>query len=211
MDVTDVIANYLRDNHRRLVVPAFGAFVVKESGDVLFSELLKTDDGVLRGLLAAGGLSELECAGIIDRFIFDVRNALSEKGRFDMGGFGGLTIGADGEIRFVSPAAAPTEKTVVKPAVPKVAQPSKNVVSKPDTFRAETQSERERPKVAAAPRRRESRKRGVDWFVVAAVVVLLAAVAVIVYGYFCSAEQDDEAMMDSLRWQIEQPASDNNK
>lgn len=210
MDVTDVIANYLRDNHRRLVVPAFGAFVVKESGEVLFSELLKTDDGVLRGLLAAGGLSELECAGLIDRFIFDVRNALSEKGRFDMGGFGGLTTGADGEIRFVPRAAVPTGKVVGKPAVPKAAQPSKTGVSKPDTFRAETQPERERPK-AAVSRRRESRKRGVDWFVVAAVVVLLAAVAVIVYGYFCSAEQDDEAMMDSLRWQIEQPASDNNK
>lgn len=210
MDVTDVIANYLRDNHRRLVVPAFGAFVVKESGEVLFSELLKTDDGVLRGLLAAGGLSELECAGLIDRFIFDVRNALSEKGRFDMDGFGGLAVGADGEIRFVPRAAVPTGKVVGKPAVPKAAQPSKTGVSKPDTFRAETQPERERPK-AAVPRRRESRKRGVDWFVVAAVVVLLAAVAVIVYGYFCSAEQDDEAMMDSLRWQIEQPASDNNK
>ena len=210
MNVTDVIANYLRDNHRRLVVPAFGAFVVKESGEVLFSELLKTDDGVLRGLLAAGGLSELECAGLIDRFIFDVRNALSEKGRFDMGGFGGLAVGADGEIRFVPRAAVPTGKVVGKPAVPKAAQPSKTGVSKPDTFRAETQPERERPK-AAVPRRRESRKRGVDWFVVAAVVVLLAAVAVIAYGYFCSAEQDDEAMMDSLRWQIEQPASDNNK
>ena len=185
MDVTDVIANYLRDNHRRLVVPAFGAFVVKESGEVLFSELLKTDDGVLRGLLAAGGLSELECAGLIDRFIFDVRNALSEKGRFDMGGFGGLAVGADGEIRFVPRAAVPTGKVVGKPAVPKAAQPAKTVVSKPDTFRAETQPERERPKVAAAPRRRESRKRGVDWFVVAAVVVLLAAVAVIAYGYFC--------------------------
>ncbi len=208
MDIIDVIANYLRDNHRRLVVPAFGAFVVKESGEVLFSELLKTDDGVLRGLLAAGGLSELECAGLIDRFIFDVRNALSEKGRFDMGGFGGLAVGADGEIRFVSPAAAPTEKTTEKTVVPKAVQTAKTVVSKPDTFRAETQPERERPK-AAAPRRREPRKRGVDWFMVAAVVVLLAAVAVIVYGWLCSAEQDDEAMMDSLRWRIEQPASDN--
>ncbi len=210
MDIIDVIANYLRDNHRRLVVPAFGAFVVKESGEVLFSELLKTDDGVLRGLLAAGGLSELECAGLIDRFIFDVRNALSEKGRFDMGGFGGLAVGADGEIRFVPPIAAPTEKTVEKPVVPKAVQTAKTVVSKPDTFRAGTQFERERPK-AVAPRRSEPRKRGVDWFMVAAVVVLLAAVAVIVYGWLCSAEQDDEAMMDSLRWRIEQPASDNNK
>lgn len=211
MDIIDVIANYLRDNHRRLVVPAFGAFVVKESGEVLFSELLKTDDGVLRGLLAAGGLSELECAGLIDRFIFDVRNALSEKGRFDMGGFGGLAVGADGEIRFVPPIAAPTGKTTEKTVVPKAVQTAKTVVSKPDTFRAGTQFERERPKAAAPRRRSEPRKRGVDWFMVAAVVVLLAAVAVIAYGWLCSAEQDDEAMMDSLRWRIEQPASDNNK
>lgn len=208
MDMIDVIANYLRDN-RRLVIPTFGAFVVKESGEVLFSELLKTDDGVLRGLLSAGGLSELECAGMIDRFIFDVRNALSESGRFDMGDLGRFMIGANGDIRFVSPIVKPVEKIVEKPVAANPVQPAKTVVSKPDTFRAKTQPERERPKVATASRRCEPRKRGVDWFVVVAVFVLLAAVAVIVYGYFCSAEQNDEAMMDSLRWQIEQPASDN--
>lgn len=211
MDVVDLITNYLRDN-RRLVVPAFGAFVVKESGEVLFSELLKTDDGVLRGLLADGGLSELECAGIIDRFIFDARNALSEKGSFPMGDFGALAIGGNGEIRFVSRAVKPAGQVAAKPdaAVPKTVIAAKTAVPKPDTSRSAGQTER--PREAERPnRRRQPKKRGADWFMIAAVVVLLAAVAVIAYGYFCSAEQDDEAMMDSLRWQIEQPAATANE
>lgn len=48
-----VITQYL-ETHKRLVIPQLGAFIVKEPGRaVLFSELLKRDDGVLRGLLCA--------------------------------------------------------------------------------------------------------------------------------------------------------------
>ncbi|MDE5624369.1 MAG: hypothetical protein K2I62_07160, partial [Alistipes sp.] len=66
-----VIAQYLR-SHRRLSIPQMGAFIVKEPGrSVLFSELLKRDDGVLRSLLVAGGVSELEAGGEIDRFVFE--------------------------------------------------------------------------------------------------------------------------------------------
>ena len=58
------------ESHRRLVVPQLGTFIVKEPGrSVVFSELLKRDDGVLRGLLRAEGMGELEAAGEIDRFI----------------------------------------------------------------------------------------------------------------------------------------------
>lgn len=203
MNVIDIIANYLRDN-RRLVVPTFGAFVVKESGEILFSELLKTDDGVLRGLLADGGLSELECAVLIDRFIFDARNTLSENGHFNMDGLGTLTMGADGEIKFVS---LHTQAEPVAPVAEKPAEPKAGPVEKTEVAQPEPQSERPKPET---PKRRKPapKKGGADWFVIAAVVVLLAAVAVIVYGYFCSAEQDDEVMMDSLRWQIEQPATE---
>ena len=43
-----IIAQYL-ESHRRLVIPQMGAFIVKEPGSsVLFSELLKRDDGVLQ-------------------------------------------------------------------------------------------------------------------------------------------------------------------
>ena len=58
------------ESHRRLVVPQLGTFIVKEPGrSVVFSELLKRDDGVLRGLLRAGGMGELEAAGEIDRVV----------------------------------------------------------------------------------------------------------------------------------------------
>ena len=84
MDIRVVITDYLRNN-RRLTIPSFGSFIVKGPGEVLFSELLKTDDGVLRGLLAKKGLGEIECAGAIDRFIFEVRHSLSATGRFHGG------------------------------------------------------------------------------------------------------------------------------
>ena len=73
-----VIAQYLR-SHRRLIIPQMGAFIVKEPGQsVLFSELLKRDDGVLRSLLVAAGSSELEAGGEIDRFVFEVRHAIQQ-------------------------------------------------------------------------------------------------------------------------------------
>ena len=77
--IVDTINEYLKVN-RRLVIPTFGAFVVKDGGVIIFSELLKTDDGVLKGLLVSQGLREIEAAGKIDRFIFEVRHALMQGG-----------------------------------------------------------------------------------------------------------------------------------
>ena len=74
------IERYL-ESHKRLVIPQFGAFVVKTPGEsVLFTELLRRDDGVLRTLLREEGMSELEAAGEIDRFLFEVRPAVQSGG-----------------------------------------------------------------------------------------------------------------------------------
>ena len=40
LNLNEIIAEYLA-SHRRLVIPEFGAFVKKESGELLFSELLR--------------------------------------------------------------------------------------------------------------------------------------------------------------------------
>ena len=46
--IVELISKYLESN-KRLVVPNLGAFIVKEAGRVvLFSNLIKGDDGVLR-------------------------------------------------------------------------------------------------------------------------------------------------------------------
>ena len=55
-------------------MPQLGTFIVKvPEGGVVFSELLRRDDGILRGLLVQqGGMNDLEAAGAIDRFHCDV-------------------------------------------------------------------------------------------------------------------------------------------
>ncbi len=71
-------------------MPQLGTFVVKvPEGGVVFSELLKRDDGILRGLLVQqGGMNDLEAAGAIDRFVFEVRHALEHEGAYAIEGFG---------------------------------------------------------------------------------------------------------------------------
>ena len=99
--LTGIITNYLTQ-HRRLVVPQLGTFVVKvPEGGVVFSELLRRDDGILRGLLVQqGGMNDLEAAGAIDRFVFEVRHALEHEGAYAIEGFGRLTLSPGGAIVF---------------------------------------------------------------------------------------------------------------
>lgn len=103
-----VISQYLT-LHKRLVVPQLGAFVVKEADgvrSVLFSELLRRDDGVLRGLLREQGLSELEAAGEIDRFAFEIRHAVQRGSEYRMAGLGTMHPGPNGTIAFAYDPAA---------------------------------------------------------------------------------------------------------
>ena len=102
--LTDLIIRYLEPNTRR-VVPQLGAFGAKApGGPVLFTELMRRDDGVLRGLLCAGGMSELEAAGAVDRFVFEVRHAVQEGREFRMEGLGTLCGGPEGTIVFLGEA-----------------------------------------------------------------------------------------------------------
>ena len=95
------ISQYLT-THKRLVVPQLGAFIVKEPGrSILFSELLKRDDGVLRGLLRDEGMGELEAAGEIDRFVFEVRHAVQRSSTYEIEGLGAMKPGPNGTIAFV--------------------------------------------------------------------------------------------------------------
>lgn len=102
------LSHYLQ-SHRRLVIPQLGAFLVKEPGGaILFSELLKRDDGVLRGLLRESGLNDLEAAGEIDRFVFEVRHAIQSGTGYPIPGLGRLQPGPNGTIAFVyNPAQGP--------------------------------------------------------------------------------------------------------
>ena len=98
--LTNIITEYLKHN-KRLVVPKLGTFIVKaQGGAILFSDLMRNDDGVLRSLLMAYGMQELEANGLIDRFIFEVRHATSRGASFTIEGFGDFVQGPNNTLTF---------------------------------------------------------------------------------------------------------------
>ena len=98
--ITNILIEYLKHN-KRLVVPKLGTFIVKQSsGDIFFSELIRNDDGVLRSLLMAYGVKELEANGIIDRMVFEVRHAVSMGESYTIKGLGTFSAGENNTITF---------------------------------------------------------------------------------------------------------------
>lgn len=214
------VSQYL-GSHKRLVVPQLGTFIVKEPGvSIVFSELLKRDDGVLRGLLRDAGLGELEAAGEIDRFVFEVRHAVEHGQEFRLEGFGALHPGPNGTIAF---AYAPQPAQPAGEAVPDAAdggeqdvpaadpRPAKLPYSEPQVSPSAKMNPDpsvrglrygKPPKTTSAytyvdrPRRRRA-----DRFIWFAVLAAAIAVAAIAFGYFREAKDKDAEMQ-----YLEQPA-----
>ena len=99
--ITNILIEYLKHN-KRIVVPKLGAFIVKQpSGIVRFSDLMRNDDGVLRSLLVAYGMGELEATGKIDRFVFEIRHAIGQNESFILEGLGEFRAGDNNTITFI--------------------------------------------------------------------------------------------------------------
>lgn len=122
--IVKLVSQYLAD-HKRLVIPNLGTFIVKVPGQtILFSNLIKADDGVLRSLLTQSGISEMEAAAVMDRFVFEAQYRLQNNGKCRLSGFGELRSGANGTITFVYEPTAPTENPapVTAPEPPAVSR-----------------------------------------------------------------------------------------
>lgn len=98
--ITNILIEYLKHN-KRLVVPRLGAFIVKQpSGVILFSDLMRGDDGVLRSLLMAYGVKELEANGMIDRLVFDIHHAINRGESYVIDNFGEFVASDNNSITF---------------------------------------------------------------------------------------------------------------
>ncbi len=187
--VVEVIAEYLRTN-RRLVVPAFGAFMVKESGERIFSDLLNTDDGVLTSLLRARGLTEMEAAITIDRFIFEMRHDLEEYGYYRLGEVGTLRVEpSTRSLRLYPPVQGEMPRQT--PYIPKQVSETENEDKSIGIENATLAT----PKKPAKPRKK------FDFVMVIAIVIVVLALAGIAYGWYVSnlGTADDDAAMEALR------------
>lgn len=198
--VVEVISEYLCTN-RRLVVPAFGAFMVKESGERVFSNLLNTDDGVLLSLLRAKGLTEMEAAVVMDRFIFEMRHNLEQYGYYRLGDIGTLRIEPDTKaLRLYPPVQGEMPKHT--PFVPKPIIDEKPVEVKESVKTSDVPAA---PKKVATPATPKRTRKKFDFVVVLAIVIVLIAVVAIGYGYYVSTLAEiDDAAIDALRVTPEQ-------
>ena len=190
--VVEVIAEYLHTN-RRLVVPAFGAFMVKESGERIFSDLLNTDDGVLTSLLRARGLTEMEAAVTIDRFIFEMRHDLEEYGYYRLGEVGTLRVEpSTRSLRLYPPVQGELPKQT--PYIPKLDERRKTK----DESNAENKIISNAP---ATPKKPAKPRKKFDFVMVVAIVIVVLALAGIAYGWYVSnlGTADDDAAMEALR------------
>lgn len=163
--IVELISKYLESN-KRLVVPNLGAFIVKEAGRVvLFSNLIKGDDGVLRSLLVEAGVSELETAAALDRFVFEVNFRLESTGECLLDGFGVLKSGVNGTVSFVYQPAAKGEVldgNVAPREDNTVAQPKVKVVEKPAEKVVESLPDSEDVQIDVVPRQKPVPRREVE-------------------------------------------------
>lgn len=98
--ITNILIEYLKHN-KRIVVPKLGTFIVKQpSGIIRFSELMRNDDGVLKALLMAYGVQELEASGMISRFVFEIRHAITSGKSFTVDRLGEFIPGENNTITF---------------------------------------------------------------------------------------------------------------
>ena len=200
--VEEVIVEYLRSN-RRLVIPNFGAFMAKESGERIFSGLLRTDDGVLSSLLKARGLNEMEAAITIDRFIFEVRHELEQCGYCRLGEVGTLRVEPSTKSLRLYPPLEQSELPQQMHYVPKPAEKQEpRVVSKTSNAPTATNA----PKITNAPKTTKPQRKRFDVVMVVAVVIVVVALAAIAYGWYVSnlSTVDDDAAMEELRVKPEQ-------
>lgn len=163
--IVELISKYLESN-KRLVVPNLGAFIVKEAGRVvLFSNLIKGDDGVLRSLLVEAGVSELETAAALDRFVFEVNFRLESTGECLLDGFGVLKSGVNGTVSFVYQPAAKGEVldgNVAPREDNTIAQPKVKVVEKPAEKVVESLPDSEDVQIDVVPRQKPAPRREVE-------------------------------------------------
>lgn len=208
MKLSKIIAAHLESN-KRLVIPQLGAFIVKEEGcQIIFSELLRRDDGVLRSLLMAQGMGELEAAAAIDRFVFDIRHALQHGTPFILEGMGTLYTGADNAILFKNLPDREKSNTEAMAAreehndtIPELTV-SRSATAQPDKhvrgLRYDTPP-KQRPVRYAGSRGGVRRgKRGVDKFLLLAILAAAIAVAVMIYGYV------NEKRIESIKAETEE-------
>ncbi len=201
--VGKIIKDYMEAGNKKLTVPGFGTFMRKESGEVIFVDLLRKDDGKLRELVEDyGHYAEVEAMALVDRFVFETKNSIEKSGSSSIEGFGTMFLDDKGLYQFgYAPAPQPKtvadnsvqerlfpkeeprteQKTAEKPARRPAAQPLQKQAARPGQRRISESPEPNRIRKKPAPRR-NSRRSKPDTLIIVAIVVAVIAILILIFG-----------------------------
>lgn len=116
--------------HRRVVIPDFGAFLKKETPEgeqLVFSPFLRKDDGVaIDAIVREYGVETEDARAMVAEFVIYLRQALASSGRYYIEGVGMLKADANGTVTLKEsevPEPEPVEPETVPEPEPVRAQP----------------------------------------------------------------------------------------
>ena len=97
-----IIDGMLRNGARRAIIPGVGAFIRKESGEVIFSDLLRCDDGAMAAYLVEHeGITPAMAQERTRAYAGRVQAELTRSGRVEFPGWGILSRTEQGHYHFV--------------------------------------------------------------------------------------------------------------
>ena len=131
VEISSLVAQYIAKN-TRLIIPEIGTLLRrKESGEIVFMEMLKKSDGGLVALVAGGlGLSEEEAAKAVEQYVGTIKSQLATNKKFILDGVGVLLAGVNGGVEFIFNPQSHTIDAVEEPKSKAVAEEPQVVVAK---------------------------------------------------------------------------------
>lgn len=123
VEISSLVAQYIAKN-TRLIIPEIGTLLRrKESGEIVFMEMLKKSDGGLVALVAGGlGLSEEEAAKAVEQYVSTIKSQLATNKKFILDGVGVLLAGVNGGVEFIFNPQSHTIDAVEEPKSKTVAE-----------------------------------------------------------------------------------------
>lgn len=108
--------------HRRVVIPDFGAFLKKEGPEgeqLVFSPFLRKDDGVVTdAIISEYGVESEDARAMVAEFVIYLRQSLAASGRYYIEGVGMLAVDANGTITLREGEEPPVEPEQEEPVEP---------------------------------------------------------------------------------------------
>ena len=131
VEISSLVAQYIAKN-TRLIIPEIGTLLRrKESGEIVFMEMLKKSDGGLVALVAGGlGLSEEEAAKAVEQYVGTIKSQLATNKKFILDGVGVLLAGVNGGVEFIFNPQSHTIDAVEEPKSKAVAEEPQVVAAK---------------------------------------------------------------------------------